>query len=231
MKKTELKIETTNHRSFMLLCISLSLAFILILSGCASNKDALLQTVMPVFPPYSETIDDVTLSCKTLSKEECKQIFDQNIIQKGYQPVLISIKNDTKRHMFFSSQEVSLPVCSPQEVTTKLNTYGADWSPVPTGLSNGIGNAGPGILILLPFAIVGALAENAAEGVSQMNAETDRTFNELNSDNLLIKPNAEHSGIIFISKGDFKDSFFVNLVDKESNEKIKYHVKGLKGYY
>jgi len=186
--------------------------------GCASYKATSLPTLQPEFAPFSETINGVTLSCKTLSKAECKKYFDRDIIDNGYQPVQLSIRNDTKEYILFSNQGVSLPVCSPEEVAEKVHTSTA-------GRAVGYGVAGLFIWPLLIPAVVDGVAS------SQANTNLDRDFSDKNMEQIIINPYATHSGIIFISNNDFQDSFFVRLVDKETKEKFEYNVRGLKGYY
>ena len=192
--------------------------FIIFSFGCAKYKAATLPSLQPESAPYSETINDVTLSCKTLSQDECKRFFDRDIIQKGYQPIQISIKNDTKRYLLFSPEGVSLPVCSPQEVAEKCHTSTA-------GRAVGYGVAA---LIIWPF-IIPAVVDGV--GSSEANTKLDRDFDEKNMEQMVINPYVTHSGVIFVSNKDFQESFYVRLVDKETKEKIEYHVRGLKGFY
>ena len=205
-----------NRKRFFILLFSILL--MLAPYGCANYKAASLPTLQPEFAPYSETIEKVTLSCKTLSKAECKKYFDRDIIEKGYQPVQLSIKNDTKKYILFSTQGVSLPVSSPEEVAEKCHTSTA-------GRAVGYGVAGLFIWPLLIPAVVDGV------GSSQANTNLDRDFSDKNMEQIIINPFATHSGIIFISNNDFQDSFFVRLVDKETKEKFEYNVRGLKGYY
>jgi hypothetical protein len=185
-----------------------------ILYGCASYKPAPLTTLQPEFAPYSETIEGVTLACKPLSREECKRFFDRDIIDKGYQPVQMTIVNDSSRYILFSNQGISLPVCSPQEVAEKCHTS-------TTGRAAGYGVAGLFVWPLLIPAVVDGV------GSSQANTKLDRDFNEKNIEQMVINPYATHNGIVFFSKSEYQDSFFVRLVDKETAQKFEYHVKGL----
>jgi hypothetical protein len=186
--------------------------------GCATYKPAPLPNLQPEFAPYSETIDNVTLSCKTLSKAECKKYFDRDIIDKGYQPVQLSIKNATKKYILFSNQGISLPVSSPEEVAEKCHTS-------TVGRATGYGVAGLFVWPLLIPAVVDGISS------SQANTNLDRDFSEKNIEQIIINPFATHSGIIFIANNYFQDSFSVRLVDKETKEKFEYSVRGLKGHY
>ena len=44
---------------------------------------------------------------------------------------------------------------------------------------------------------------------------------------MVINPYATHNGIVFFSKSEYQDSFFVRLVDKETTQKLEFYVKGL----
>ena len=185
-----------------------------ILYGCASYKPAPMTSLQPEFAPYSETIENVTLACKPLSREECKRFFDRDIIDKGYQPVQMTVVNDSPRYILFSNQGISMPVCSPQEVAEKCHTS-------TVGRATGYGVAGIFIWPLLVPAVVDGVSS------SQANTKLDRDFNEKNIEQMVINPYATHNGVVFFSKTDYQDSFFVRLVDKETTQKLEYHVVGL----
>lgn len=196
------------------------LLFFLLVSfyGCASYKPTPLPNLQPEFATYSENIENVTLACKALSKEECKKYFDRDIIGKGYQPVLMTIKNDTNRYILFSPEGVSLPVCSPQEVAEKCHT-----STAGRATAYGIG-----ALFLWPLAVP-AIVDGVKS--SKANTKLDRDFSEKNMEQMVINPYTTHDGVIFISNKEYQESFTVKLVDKETRQKFEYYVKGLKGHF
>ena len=182
--------------------------------GCASYQPAPMTSLQPEFAPYSETVENVTLACKPLSRAECKRFFDRDIIDKGYQPVQMTIVNDSSRYILFSNQGISIPVCSPQEVAEKCHTS-------TVGRAAGYGVAGIFIWPLLVPAVVDGVSS------SQANTKLDRDFNEKNIEQMVINPYATHNGIVFFSKSEYQDSFFVRLVDKETTQKLEFYVKGL----
>ena len=85
------------------ICYFIFLPFFIFVSfyGCASYKPTPLPNLQPEFATYSENIENVTLACKALSKAECKRYFDRDIIEKGFQPVHMTIKNDSNRYIIF----------------------------------------------------------------------------------------------------------------------------------
>ena len=197
---------------------SLKLFFILFIIitffSCASYKPAPLTNLQPEFAPYAETVDAVTLACKALSREDCKRYFDRDIIDKGFQPVQMTIINNSDNYLLFSTQGVSLPVCSPQEVAEKCHTSTA-------GRATAYGVAG---LIVWPL-LIPAVVDGV--GSSQANTKLDSDFNQKGIDQTVINPYSTHNGIIFFTKDDYQDSFNVRLVDRETKRKLEYAVRGL----
>jgi hypothetical protein len=199
--------------------------FILLLSlvfvsfyGCASYRPTPLPNLQPEFAPYSENIENVTLACKALSEEECKQYFDRDIIDKGYQPVQMTIINDTDNSILFHPDGVSLPVCPPEEVAKKCYTSTAGRATA----------YGVGALFLWPLAIPAIV-----DGVKshEANTELDKDFGERNIGQMVIIPHTTHNGVIFISGEEYQESFIVKLVNKETRQKLEFYVKDLGGQF
>ncbi len=186
--------------------------------GCASYKPTPLPNLQPEFATYSENIENVTLAAKALSKEECKKYFDRDIIGNGYQPVIMTIINDTNKHILFSPEGVSLPVSSPEEVAEKVHTSTAGRATA----------YGVGALFLWPL-LVPAIVDGVKS--SQANTQLDRDFSEKNIGQMVINPYSTHNGVIFISNEEYQESFTVKLVDRETRQKLEYYVKGLEGHF
>jgi hypothetical protein len=188
------------------------------LYGCASYKSKPLPNLQPEFATYSENIENVTLAFKALSKKECKQYFDRDIIGKGYQPVLTTIVNETDRHILFSPDGLSIPVCSPQEVAEKCHTSTA-------GRAAGYG---VGALFIWPL-VIPAIVDGAKS--SNANTQLDRDFSEKSMGQMVIGPHATHNGVIFFSNKEYQESFTVKLLDRDTRRKFEYSVTGLEGHF
>ena len=182
--------------------------------SCASYKPAPLSNLQPEFAPYAETVEAVTLACKALSREDCKRYFDRDIIDKGFQPVQMTIINNSDKYLLFSTQGVSLPVCSPQEVADKCHTS-------TVGRATGYGVAG---LIVWPL-LIPAVVDGVSS--SQANTKLDSDFGQKGMEQTVINPYSTHNGIIFFTKDDYQDSFNVRLVDRETKRKLEYSIRGL----
>lgn len=184
------------------------------LSGCAKYEPGTLANLQPEFAPFSESNEGVVLSVKKLSNGDCKRIFDRDVIEKGYQPLQITIKNDTKKYILFSNQGVNLPTVPAQKVAETVHTSTA-------GRATAYGVAGLFIWPLLIPAVVDGV------GSSQANEKLDRDFNAKATEQVVVQPYATHNGIIFVPVAEFQDSFEIILVERESKNKLSYRVTGI----
>jgi hypothetical protein len=196
--------------------ITCSLAALLVLivsSGCAKYQPGVLANLQPEFAAFSETKSGITLSVKKLNSGDSKRILNRDVIKKGYQPIQITINNDTKKYILFSNQGVSLPTVPAQEVADKVHTS-------TVGRAATYGVAGLFVWPLLIPAVVDGV------GSAQANEQLDRDYNAKVMDQMVIQPYGNHNGLIFVPVSEFQDSFEVILVDRETKEKISYRVTG-----
>jgi len=192
----------------------IALLLLIVISGCAKYEAGTLAILQPEFAPFAETNSGVTLSVKKLSNGDCKRILSRDVIDKGYQPIQITIKNDTKKYILFSNQGINLPTVPAQEVAEKVHTSTA-------GRATAYGVAGLFIWPLLIPAVVDGV------GSSKANEKLDRDFNAKVMDQVVIQPYATHNGLIFVPVSEFQNSFEILLVDRETKEKISYRVVGI----
>ena len=186
--------------------------------GCASYEPKPLPEIMPEFATYSETIENVTFACEALSQEECEKYFDRNIIENGYQPLHITIANNSEHPILFSPKGVSLPVIPPDEVAEKCHTSTAGRATA----------YGVGALFLWPL-IIPMVVDGSKS--YEANLKLDEDFSEKNIDELVIDPHTKHNGVIFVATEDYQESFSVKLIDRETQQNLEYHVEGLEGHF
>ena len=186
--------------------------------GCASYEPKPLPEIMPEFATYSETIENVTLACEALSQEECEKYFDRNIIQNGYQPLHITIANNSDQHILFSPKGVSLPVIPPDEVAEQCHT-----STAGRATAYGVG-AVFFLPLVIPMIVDGSKSYEA-------NTQLDEDFSEKNIGELVINPQTTHNGVIFIATEDYQESFSLKLIARETKQNLEYHVEGLEGHF
>lgn len=187
--------------------------------GCASYRPVSLPILQPEFAPFSvkAKAEDITLSCKTFSVYDCERYLNRDAISKGFQPIQITIANESKKYLVFSEQGVSLPIIPAEDVAKQLHT-------------DTVGRAtawGVGSLCLWPL-LIPAVVDGV--GSSNANKAMDSDFGAKNLKGTIIQPYGTMNGIIFVPTSEYNDTFSVVLIDRENKEKIDFRVHGLTGY-
>ena len=106
------------------------------------------------FQVPADSSNKVVAVSKAFSREDCERYLDRDVISEGYQPVQISILNNTDRKYYFSTGKISVPVAQPQEVAQTVHTstvgravgYGVGalivWPLLIPAIVDGIGSSG-----------------------------------------------------------------------------------------
>ncbi len=184
-------------------------------TGCASYQAQSLPILSPQSAPYSEKKEDIEISCKAFTENDCKRYLDRDVIAKGFQPIQISINNNSKRYLLFSKNNVDLTCADPSYVASEVHT-----STVARSTAYGVG-----ALFVWPLAIPAIV-----DGVKSSNSNQvlDRDFFEKTSFEQTITPYGHLNGLLFIPIELFRESFSITLVDKETKESIVFELNAVR---
>jgi hypothetical protein len=195
--------------SRQLILLSSLACFLLLSTGCARYRALSLPKLMYDCAPTTAHEQPITFMYKVLTPRECNMYLDRDVIKAGYQPVHITILNNSPRHLFFSQKAISLPCATAHEVAEKVHT-----STVTRALAYGIP-----ALILWPLALP-AIVDSAKS--AEANRQLDSDFALKTVDECIIKPYSALNGLIFIPCHAFRNNFTVTLVDQGTGEKLDF---------
>ena len=192
-------------------CHAILVAILTLTLGCAAYNASSLSRLDASFAPYAEEIDQVNLAARKLTVADTKKYLDRDVIAKGYQPVQLSIDNQSNMHIVFSPNRVSLPCARPEEVAQKVHT-----STAGRILAWGI----PGLFIwpfLIPAVVDGIGSSNA-------NKKLDADFAAKSFGETVVQPKSFHEGLIFVPTASFTESFTVTLMDRDTKDTMPFQV-------
>lgn len=190
--------------------LKLSVLFsLMLLSSCASYKANTLTHLSPQAAAYSDQKEGVIIACRAFTKQDCKRYLDRDVIKKGFQPIQITIKNDSNRFLIFSKNSIDLPLADAASVADTVHT-----STVGRATAYGVG-----ALFIWPLAIPAIV-----DGVKSSNAneQLDRDFAAKVTNDQTIIPSGQLNGLIFVPTESYRESFTLTLVDKDTKEKITF---------
>lgn len=193
----------------------LAIAIAFLTTSCASYKAQTLGVLSPQTAPFSQKKEGVEVLCKAFNKQDCKRYLDRDVIAKGFQPVQISIENNTKHYLLFSKNNISVPCADPSYVASKVHT-----STVGRSTAYGVG-----ALFLWPLAIPAIV-----DGIKSSNANEalDSDFAGKTSCEQTIPPQGRLNGLIFVPVESYQESFTVMLINKDTQETISFALSAVR---
>jgi hypothetical protein len=183
----------------------------LALTSCASYRASPLNNPSPDLVSSTPQTEGISIVSQTFTRGDCKRFFDRDVIAKGYQPVQISIQNDTKNSYLFALNRISLPIARAEEVAEKVHTS-------TVGRATGYG---VGALFLWPLAIPAIV-----DGIKSANANEalDRDFLAKTARDQVIFPHSRLNAVIFVPCDAFQNAYTITLIDPNTQEPKVFHL-------
>lgn len=178
-------------------------AILTLMASCAS------YTASPLTNLSSDVVllqsADVVVGAKAFSKADCKRFLDRDVIAEGYQPVQLSIQNNTDKEYFFALDRVGLSLARSEEVAEKVHTSTVGRV---TGYSIGA-------LFLWPFVIPAIV-----DGIKSSNANEalDSDFFAKTARDQIIFRRSNFNKLLFVPINEYQSTFPLTLIEHESNE-------------
>lgn len=186
--------------------LSLCMLALLGLAGCARYQARPLARIAPQAQMLSPE-HSVSFSHRVFSKRDCKRYLDRDVIAKGYQPVHISLRNNTDHALAFSLASVSVPCAYAEEVAQQVYT-----STVNRAVGYGVAS-----IFFWPL-LIPAVVDSV--GSSQANEKLDRDFMRKALHDQTIAPFSTINGLIFVPTESFTPFFSITLTDTTNNKPV-----------
>lgn len=188
------------------LILSFAGVILLGLSGCARYQAQSLKR-LSTDTSNQITNNSISYASRAFDRCDCKRYLDRNVIEQGYQPVHLTITNNTDRNLNFLLEGISMPCLDAQEVAQKVHT-----STLARAASYGV--AGLFIWPLLIPAVVDGI------GSSQANEKLDSDFERKAMRNQTIMPYNTINGLVFVSSASYDPNFRITLTDIQTSEQF-----------
>lgn len=189
--------------------LGLCLLSLFTLAGCARYKAQSLHRLVPPAAMQSNA-PSISFAHRVFTPQDCKKYLDRNVIAKGYQPVHITLVNNTNRFIRVSPHAFSFPCVDAYEVAQRVHT-----STVKRAVGYGI--AGLFVWPLLIPAVVDGF------GSEKANEKLDYDYNAKLLRERIVKPYSTINGLVFVPVNDFENSFTLRVVDANTHEQFILH--------
>ncbi|CCB88132.1 hypothetical protein [Simkania negevensis] len=195
------------------------------LTSCASYKARPLDTLSF---NLEAPLDNVYTSCKAFSKEDSNRYLGKNVLSHGYQPVQISIRNDSNDPFYLPVNGISLPIVDPEIIVKELEYSTAARTVAMTGAGFVGANliAIPSMLLLGPLGVLVPLATLVAAPVvtgvksSQANQQMEQDYNKKGVKDVYISPHTTINMLLFVSEDQYHPNFTITLRNTRTNDTL-----------
>lgn len=187
--------------------IFISLGFIILagLSGCAHYGAKPLKPLIRNSKQTEEQL--ISFDYEVFNVDDCIKYLDRDVIAKGYQPIQITLANNTNHYMSLSTNNVGIPCLSSQEVAQKVHAN-------TTGRAVGYG---VGSLFCWPL-LVPAIVDGV--GSSKSNKQLDADFSRKALRSQVIKPHTVINGLIFVSNDACIEDIEIEVTNRTNDQRI-----------
>jgi hypothetical protein len=183
---------------------------LMLFSGCAKyNPHPFKATNIPTV-----NNQDVSIQAHTLTEDQCQFYFSRRIIKKGFQPIQLTIKNQSATAYLLNGTDIDLELISRNKVARNLhiNTFHrvASWTI-------------PGLffpIFLIPALIEGVNSDKA-------NSKLDNDFQGRVIDHmtrLTIKPHQTITRVMFVHAENIAESFAISLQSNNQKDRINLNI-------
>ena len=210
-----------------LICLVLA---VVLLPGCAHYRARPLKT-LPV--PLSSEKQSVAFAYKIFDKKDCKKYLGRDLTNKGYQPIQLTIHNNSPKSLAFYLSAFNVHCAALREVTNRAHfstagrvlgysAPGVAWTTAFIWQMTTIGGASG--LFFLPALAVWSLTFVPAivDGIASVkaNKKLDADYKHKALRDQILYPYHILNGVIFVPHKYFNEHFSFNLTDHENNKRF-----------
>lgn len=157
---------------------------------------------------------NISISIKPLTEAESEKYLKSDVLNLGYKPVQITVENQSSDPYLIEEKSISLPIIDSKKIASATKK-----ASLPTSI--GLKIAG---FIFWPFSIPSTM-----HGIKSLQnyqkIKKDLWVKSIKEE--IIPPYTTMNRVFFVETEDFKDSFFVTLVNQETLESKVFSVAHL----
>lgn len=157
---------------------------------------------------------DISFSCYSFTKDDCKKYLGrEDILYKGYQPIQITLINNSKDVVVFDKDRFNLH-CVDYNIVADSVSFDTKKRLLGWGLGS----------FFVPILIIPFFIEAVESPKANIALYSDYAAKSL--DNVLVQPACSVNGLIFVSRDLFQGELNFSLKNLQGND-FKLHVEGL----
>ncbi len=198
------------NKKLLISCVAL-LGLASILTSFERFDRKALASLETSLPAFSADAKGLTVSAKKYTSGESKDYLNRNLMSSGYQPIQITVQNNTPDAYNFSREGVSLPTASPSKVAMSVSKKG-----LPRAIGLKVAS-----FFFWPFII-----PDTINGIHAMKSHykmrKDYGAKAVKEKDEEISPYSTVHRVIFVPKDEVRETLTVTLLSKEDKDPISF---------
>ncbi len=165
-------------------------------------------------PVDASEASGVFITSKAYTVEESKKYLDRDLQSRGYQPVQVTIQNNTSDTLLYNTDSISLPSENPKKIAMKITK-----SAIPRAIGYKIAG-----FLFWPFMIPGTI-DSIRTFKSHKFMKKDFAARAIKEE--AIAPYSTMHRMIFVPMADFQETYTVELTDFDTLKTKSYDVQAV----
>lgn len=162
--------------------------------------------------PFAQ--EGVFIQAKAYSARESQTYLSRDLIERGFQPVQVTIQNNTARSYYLSNQWVDLPNATPHTVASYVSR-----SAIPRSIAFKVAG-----FLFWPF-LIPATIDGILTIKSHLKMRGDYHAKSIKDTEEPLIPYSTVHRILFVPKEKYSDEFTLHLKDQKSGQFTPFHIK------
>jgi hypothetical protein len=186
-------------------------AMLLALSSWNAHKLGSVTPSAPQVAPFGSEEGKVLITAKAYTHEESKVYLQRDLLDRGVQPLQVTIQNNTPNSFSVSASSVDLPHLEPSKVAFRVTK-----SAIPRAVAWKVAS----------FFFWPLMIPSAIDGIRTMHTHSllKRSFKAKCLKDEVILPYSTLNRILFVPEEKFKKAFDVTVIDLETLELWSYPI-------
>jgi len=191
-------IEKLIRKNFFTI-LAVSTSFLLVLTSWNAHKINLLKPQVQI-SPFGPEEGKLIVTAKAYTHEESKIYLQRDLVDRGVQPLEVTIQNNTDKKYSVTASSVDLPRIDPKKVAFKVTK-----SAIPRSVAWKIAS-----FLFWPLSIPGTI-----DGIRTWHNHQllKKNFNAKSFKDEVILPFSTMHRVLFVPQDKFKTNFDVTLID------------------
>jgi hypothetical protein len=160
---------------------------------------------------FAKDARGLKVTAKKYNEKESKKYLNRNLISHGFQPIQVTIENNTSKTYVISRDGVSQPCASAQKVAMQVSKKG-----LPRSIA----------LKVVSFFFLPAMIPSTVDGIytfkTHMNMRQDYSAKGVKSYDEPIIPYSTAHRIIFVPKRELKEDLTITLLSENKKDALSF---------